>query len=186
MLSSMLVFFGPTDKPAPIVVAIFLSLLTIRVYRFLLALAIRMVLFSPYSPLLLRCSYYEPFNDIRDDRLAEASQWLLFVVFFTALLIRLDATEDNPSEKAQLGIILILLSLIPAVYMTTTLCLEFIDLIRAHKGAEVSPVPEKDEDDQSEVDVLPSKSARVFTSDTEVEMISADFRGTDGNMGEKD
>ena len=145
-----------------------------------------MVLFSPHSPLLLRCSYYEPFNDIRDDRLAEASQWLLFVVFFTALLIRLDATEDNPSDQAQLGIILILLSLIPAVYMTTTLCLEFIDLIRAHKGAEVSPVPEKDEDDQSEVDVLPSKSARVFTSDTVVEMTFADFRGTDGDVGEKD
>ena len=146
MLSSMLVFFGP-GEPAQIVLAMFLSLLAIKFYRYSLALTTHIIMFSPSSPLLLRGSFYEPYNDIRDDRLAEASQWLLFVVLVTALLISLKATEDNPRDQAQLGIILTVLSLIPALYMAVSLWLEFIDLaheLRSDEGGEESsPVPTK-------------------------------------------
>ena len=81
-----------------------------------------------------RRSYYEPFNDIKDDHLAEASQWLLFTVLFTALLVKVDVTKDNATDQANLAAILIILSLIPGCYMAYLTLKELHDL--ALVGAE--------------------------------------------------
>ena len=40
-------------------------------------------------------SYYEPFVDYDDDRLAEAAQWQLFVILFVVLLIHMDKLSND-------------------------------------------------------------------------------------------
>ena len=75
-----------------------------------------------------RHSYYEPLKCPEDDHLAEASQWLLFVVLFTALLIRVDVAQDNPTDQARLGVLLVVLSLMPLAYMILVTVLEFREL----------------------------------------------------------
>ena len=62
------------------------------------------------------CPDYEPFKDISDDRLAEASQWVLFSVLFTALLIRVDVAKEDKDDQEKLGIILVVLTLVPVLY----------------------------------------------------------------------
>ena len=62
------------------------------------------------------CPDYEPFKDIYDDRLAEASQWVLFSVLFTALLIRVDVAKEDKDDQEKLGIILVVLTLVPVLY----------------------------------------------------------------------
>ena len=62
------------------------------------------------------CPDYEPFEDINDDRLAEASQWVLFSVLFTALLIRVDVAKEDKDDQEKLGIILVVLTLVPVLY----------------------------------------------------------------------
>ena len=88
----MLVFFGP-GTAAQIVVAVILCLFAIKGY-----------------------SYYEPYEDTSDDRLAEASQWVLFAVLFTAFLIQVDVAKEDKQDQERLGIILVVLTLLPMVY----------------------------------------------------------------------
>jgi hypothetical protein len=83
LLSSMLILLYSLEA-AQIVVAIFICLLSIRVY-----------------------SYYDPFVSDDDDSLAEMAQWQLFCVFFASLLIRLEATSDDPRDQEALSFLLI-------------------------------------------------------------------------------
>ena len=69
-------------------------------------------------------SYYEPLKRIEDDHIAEGAQWLMFVVLFTALLIRLDAAQDNPADQARLGIILVVLSMTPTIHISAVVVWE--------------------------------------------------------------
>ena len=71
MLSSMLVLFDD-DSLVRSTVAIFVCLFNIKIF-----------------------SYYEPFVDYDDDRLAEAAQWQLFVVLFAVLLIHMEKLSND-------------------------------------------------------------------------------------------
>ena len=107
MLSSFLVFFGP-GTPSQLVVAIFITLLAIKVM-----------------------SYYEPYKDKSDDRFAEAGQWLLFTVFFAGLLLQVDVTGNTPDDQARLSGILIFLSALPASYILFTATSELLTMVRS-------------------------------------------------------
>ena len=85
MLSSMLILIDPGSS-AQIVVAILICLVSIKFY-----------------------SFYLPFVEDSDDVLAEAAQWQTFCVFFSALLIRVDATGESPSSQMLLSMLLIVI-----------------------------------------------------------------------------
>lgn len=61
---------------------------------------------------------------------------MLFVVLFTALLIRVNVAQESPPEQAKLGAILIVLSMIPAIQMSVVLVWELGELISADRGRE--------------------------------------------------
>merc|ERR1711988_2015228 len=85
MLSSMLILIDPGSS-AQIVAAILICLVSIKFY-----------------------SFYLPFVEDSDDVLAEAAQWQTFCVFFSALLIRVDATGESPSSQMLLSMLLIVI-----------------------------------------------------------------------------
>ena len=93
MLSSMLILIDD-DSVVQAVVAILLSLLSVKIY-----------------------SFYHPYAENDDDILAEAAQWELFLVLLAALMIGVDATGDQPDEQWLLGILLITITSFAFVLM---------------------------------------------------------------------
>lgn len=83
LLSSMLILVAD-GSAAQVVTAIFVCLASIKVY-----------------------SYHAPFAEDADDLLAEVAQWQLFVVFFAALMIRVDASGDSDKDQAALAGLLV-------------------------------------------------------------------------------
>ena len=64
-----------------------------------------------------------------DDYVAEAAQWLLFTVLFTALLVQVDATDDDPAEQTRLSVILICLNMVPVAVSVTYSLKELNDVL---------------------------------------------------------
>ena len=100
LLSSFLILVDPGSS-VQIVVAIIICLIAIKFY-----------------------SFYNPFVEDSDDHLAEASQWQTFFVFFAALLIRLDATDETPQAQLMLSVLLILIVTTGSVIMTCMVAME--------------------------------------------------------------
>ena len=114
MLSSMLILVGD-GTVAQVVVAILLSLVSVKVY-----------------------GHYHPYADNDDDILAEAAQWDYFLVLFLALLIRVDATGDSPKQQRFLGITLISMTSAAFIIMFLILLQVFL---RARRAAVVPQLP---------------------------------------------
>ena len=106
-LSAMLVFFGE-GSAAQVVIAMFICNACIKVV-----------------------SYYEPYIALADDRLAEASQWVVYCALFAALLIRVDATGDSDEDQKHFGILLIVVSSMPIAVMTIMTVSEYSEQIGA-------------------------------------------------------
>ena len=114
MLSSMLILVGD-GTVAQVVVAILLSLVSVKVY-----------------------GHYHPYADNDDDILAEAVQWDYYLVLFLALLIHVDKTGDSPKQQRVLGIILILVTSAAFIIMFLILLRVFL---RARRAAVAPQLP---------------------------------------------
>ena len=79
ILSGALVLFSPGSVMQS-VVSVFVCLFAINVYGF-----------------------YTPLRDAADDTLQWVSQWQLFLVLFSALMMKVDAAGDTPRERDLLG-----------------------------------------------------------------------------------
>jgi hypothetical protein len=87
MLSSMLILLDD-NSDVQTIAAILICLFNIKVF-----------------------TYYEPYDDYEDDRLAELAQWQLFVILFVVMLMRFGALSSE-DDDGSLGLILIAVTIL--------------------------------------------------------------------------
>jgi hypothetical protein len=121
----MLIIIDP-GSVAQVVIAILVCLLSIKFYTF-----------------------YNPFVEDSDDILAECSQWQTFLIFFAALLIRVDATSDGKAEQAILGYTLVFILLFGFVLMQGIVAYE---LWLEYKGFDEAKEDEEEEEEEDDDD----------------------------------